>query len=365
MRISDNNVRRLESGEHYDNLVPGLVLWVGKRRRSWFVRSRVGGKYVRVPLGGYPDVSIADARKRARSVLVGDTPPRTKVVINTLGDILDRYEVIRRQEGNKIKTLDERMKTVRHDFRDHLSRPIRDISRSDVRSIRDSYAERGKLISGNRSLAYAGPVFNWALEEDLIDFSPIVGVRRAAEKDRDRVLEREELSSIWNAALSFNTPTGHVYGRLVRFLMLIPARKGEVAGIHHEHIVDDIWQQADNKSNRPHLLPLPSSARSLIEPGSGLVFTNAKGGTIQGWSKLKRKLDEASGVTDWRLHDLRRTVASGMQALNIPTDHIQAVLNHQVGVGAGPVYLRDQMLEQKRAALETWSHTLAEELGLH
>ena len=65
-------------------------------------------------------------------------------------------------------------------------------------------------------------------------------------------------------------------------------------------------------------------------------------GKISGFSKLKIALDEASGVTDWRLHDLRRTAASKMQGLGIPNHVVQAVLNHAVP-GVGGDYLQDEL----------------------
>ena len=69
-------------------------------------------------------------------------------------------------------------------------------------------------------------------------------------------------------------------------------------------------------------------------------------GKISGFSKLKTALDEASGVSDWRLHDLRRTAASKMQGLGIANHVVQAVLNHAIP-GVGGHYLQDELEKQK------------------
>ena len=88
------------------------------------------------------------------------------------------------------------------------------------------------------------------------------------------------------------------------------------------------------------------------------------GGTkpISGWSKCKIDLDAASDVTGWRVHDLRRTVATGMQKLGVSLQVIEAVLGHVSGSRAGVVgvYQRHSFDAEKRAALEAWgAHVMA------
>ena len=78
---------------------------------------------------------------------------------------------------------------------------------------------------------------------------------------------------------------------------------------------------------------------------------------------MKRKLDEASGVTDWRLHDLRRTAASNMQELKIRNEVVQAVLNHSLP-GVGGIYLRAELEREKADALAMWAVALTKIVGL-
>jgi integrase len=72
---------------------------------------------------------------------------------------------------------------------------------------------------------------------------------------------------------------------------------------------------------------------------------------------MKLLIDQASGVTDWTLHDLRRTVASGLQKLGVRLEVTEAVLNHKSGSMAGivSVYQRHDYANEKRAALEAWA----------
>ena len=123
-------------------------------------------------------------------------------------------------------------------------------------------------------------------------------------------------------------------------------------------------------------MPLSQPARELLQafapdsPGDGaprranlsLVFPGERGTSFSGWSKAKTQLDTASGVSGWWLHDLRRTLATGLQRLGVRLEVTEAVLNHLSGSRAGIVgiYQRHDWAEEKRSALDAWSaHLLA------
>ena len=110
-------------------------------------------------------------------------------------------------------------------------------------------------------------------------------------------------------------------------------------------------------------LPLPPLALSLVGRGDARDYVFAgRVGKISAFSDLKHLLDQASGVTGWRIHDLRRTAATNLQDLGIPNDMVQAVLNHAVP-GVGGVYLRSELEKQKAEALATWATALTRIVG--
>ena len=78
---------------------------------------------------------------------------------------------------------------------------------------------------------------------------------------------------------------------------------------------------------------------------------------------MKAALDHASGVTGWRIHDLRRTAASGMQGLRIRNEVVSAILNHSLP-GVTGTYLRAGLEEEKAEALAAWAAELAKIVGL-
>jgi integrase len=361
----------LPPGEYWDAIVPGLILRVGARRRTWQYRIRVGGRYDRRPLGHFPGVGLTEARDAARNLverLDSGTPPapppqhpRSAATL-TLGGLIDRYEKMRERERTRIKTLPAAMTVLRRCLKPWLDLPAAQFTKADLRAARDIVADRDAIVQANRLLGYVGPVLRWAAEEDLIPFNFTPAIRRSSEEQRKRKLSHEEIAAIWRACGEFErSSAARSFGRLVRFLLTTAQRRDEGASLRYRDIVKGVWRQEQNKSDRPHELRLPKLALSLIGEGDepdDLVFAGRGGGKISGWSKLKSALDEASGVTGWRLHDLRRTAASGAQEAGASNHVVELVLNHAVP-GVAAVYLRAQLEKEKGEALEAWALELA------
>ena len=122
------------------------------------------------------------------------------------------------------------------------------------------------------------------------------------------------------------------------------------------------------KNNQPHHVPLSDAALAVLKGapqivGSPFVFTTNGTAPSSAYSKNKRRLDALlpADMSAWRLHDLRRTAASGMARLGINLPVIEKVLNHASGSFAGivGVYQRHTFADEKRAALEAWGHFLS------
>jgi integrase len=86
---------------------------------------------------------------------------------------------------------------------------------------------------------------------------------------------------------------------------------------------------------------------------------------VAGWSRVKDRLDELSGVEGWRLHDLRRTVATGLQRLGVRLEVTETVLGHTSGSRAGIVgiYQRHRYEDEAREALNAWAEELKRVVG--
>ena len=232
----------------------------------------------------------------------------------------------------------------------------------------DTAQERGLNVGVNRVLANTKTFLSWCVERGLLDRCPAEHVRAPAiETPRDRILSDEELVVVWRAA----EEEGYPFGVIVRLLILTGQRRDEVANMRWDEIDREAmtWTipAEKNKSGRPHAIPLSPLALSLIDdlsPIGPLLFparNNLQGErAFSGWGRAKSRLDDKGGVTGWRLHDLRRTAASGMARLGADPHVVERVLNHAT-TAAGPlarVYQRYAYEDEKRAALEAWADSV-------
>jgi integrase len=179
-----------------------------------------------------------------------------------------------------------------------------------------------------------------------------MGRIRPAEHARDRVLTDDELRAIWKAAESTPGP----FGCCVRLLLLTATRRNEAARMAWSELDGNDWiiPGVRMKGGVEHVVPLSLPARDILKgvPRIGpYVFTGDGRTAMSGFSQRKRSLDEASGVTDWRLHDLRRTARSLISRAGVNTDVAERVLAHAIG-GVRGTYDRHHYYDEKRRAFE-------------
>jgi len=174
-------------------------------------------------------------------------------------------------------------------------------------------------------------------------------------------LDDAELRAVWTAAL---TPEMRPFGDLVRFLLLTAARRGEAAGMRWSEVdANHVWTlpAARSKNKSEVIRPLSKAAQAVIaEPKKGdFVFSHNAGITpITNFSKTKQRLDRASGVTRWRLHDLRRTARSLLSRAGSHPDLAERCLGHAIG-GVRGVYDRHQYVDEMRHAFEALAALIA------
>jgi len=242
-------------------------------------------------------------------------------------------------------------------------RDINTIKKPDVVHLLDSIVDDGAPVQANLTFAHIRKFFNWCVERCYLDRSPCDGLKPPTKVvSRDRVLTDDEIKKIWAACDGLSKP----FGDLIKVLLLTGQRRGEVAGMRWDEIVDDVWAipATRTKNGSAHHVPLPTFIKEHIDRnknGHNLVFTTLGDSPISGFSKMKQQLDTASGVTEWRIHDLRRTTATGMARLGIPPHVVEKVLNHKSGEirGVAAVYNRHAYISECREALEKWAAHLA------
>ena len=236
---------------------------------------------------------------------------------------------------------------------------------------------RGRAMHSALSL-----LFKWLLDERWpgVTKNPCVLVSRPKRATvRDRVLKPEELRFFWTATEQIGEP----FGVLLKLLLLTGCRREEVAGMRRRELSEDgmawIIPSSRAKNWREHIVPLPPLVRDLIDSvkrvGDEFVFTTNGKVPISSFSRVKARLDglmlkaaqeparaaggdpDAVRIRAWRLHDLRRTCATGMAGIGIQPHVVEAVLNHVSGAKAGVAgtYNQYAYVPEKTAALERWA----------
>jgi len=259
-------------------------------------------------------------------------------------------------------------------------RPLAQISGGDIYGVVDEARRRGipglgrknKEPSEARARAVASALsvmFGWLHQHRHIDTNPCLGMHRPpAPAARERVLSDDELRWFWAACDGLTEP----YGRLLRFLLVIGCRRDEAARMARTELNSDgRWALPAEraKNRRAHTITLPGLARDLIPDGDcDFVFSTTGGrAPLSGFTKIKRRLDAAMAemaegkiVPDWRLHDLRRTAATGMARAGADLHVIERALNHVSGSFGGivGVYQKHRFETQVSEALEGWAAML-------
>jgi integrase len=215
----------------------------------------------------------------------------------------------------------------------------------------------------DKTLAFLSKLFSWHASRSDEFRSPIVrGMARTKpqERTRSRILSDEELRAIWRATGEYR----HPFGPMLRFILLTATRRNEAVYAKRSEITDTEWTipAARYKTKLDHLIPLSDMAMAQIRAGplnlgvttqsaNAFIFTSNGKQAIGGLGRHKRAIDEASGVTGWWTHDLRRTARSLMSRAGVSSDHAERCLGHVIG-GVRGVYDRHEYVEEKRRAFE-------------
>lgn len=407
--------------EYKDLLCKGLYLRVAQSgTKSWSILYRVAGggdigddgnlrpgKTQRFNLGQYPTVGLQEAREKAAAVWenakekgIDPKLQRQKDIIehraaaqNTFRAVAEEYlsdaetgtqKVGSRRDGTITPATTRTRQLDLEQF--ILPRmgdiPITDLAKRDVVSVLNQINDKAFPTRVDRALTTIRAVFNFAKLRGIIDENPAasIGLRRAPVK-RERVLGSDEIRALWTACGAEGK-----FGHFVRVLLLTGQRRNEVARMQWEHLDLDekIWHlpAALTKSKRGHEIPLSGSVVEILDQQSedgpyvfGSRARRDQGGNrrgvavpMSGFSKRKLALDKAFAAhlerepQSWRLHDLRRTCATGLAEAGEIPPVISLVLNHSVGatMGITSVYNRHQYTEEKRNALDKWARRVAE-----
>jgi integrase len=342
----------------WDSDLPGFGVRLrsagADKRRSWIIQYRVGQQQRKESLGDTRKVTLDAARKIARQRFaqaeLGTDPVAQRNQAKTaaqakkltVASVAKLYLEDKEQKVNEGRRRPRTYaQTKLHLLGPHWApiagRPINELKREDVAArlkeiVRDHGRTAARRAQGNLSAMYS-----WAMCEGLCEKNPVIGTNNPTEGDkpRERVLEDSELAAIWNACGDDD------FGRIVRLLIFSGCRREEVGGLR--------WSEIDfatgcmtisgerTKSHRALKLKLPRQALDILESverreDRDFVF-GGRGGAYCAWSYATNALhlriaSNGKPLQRWVLHDLRRTMRTGLSRLGIPPHVAELCLGH-------------------------------------
>ena len=372
--------------DYFDAGYPGLALrlsYAGTRTWTYFYRWR--GKQKRLTLGPLDLAEARDAWRDAREKLARGVEPTTRTTVESP----DNFEAVvndwlkRDQSENRSGEGERYMR--KHAIPAWGSLKIGDIGRRQVMDLIDGIADRGKLTAARRCHAALHRLFRWSVGRGIIEANPMADLPKpGSETKRTRALTDAELVLAWNAAADL----GYPMGTAVQLLILTGCRREEIGELQRREI---IWERKEihlegdrTKNGEPRDIPLVESALKLLKEAprigkSKFVFTTTGNTPVSGWSRAKTGIDKRMlesarkaaqkrgedpdevSIAPWRIHDIRRTIATGMERLGVNLQVVEALLGHISGSKAGVVgiYQQHDYAVEKREAIEKWAEHIA------
>ncbi|MFZ5690552.1 MAG: tyrosine-type recombinase/integrase [Pseudomonadota bacterium] len=317
-------------------------------------------------------------------------------VDDTIEAVFDRFMVRRVKKRSQVALRQTSLAEDRRMFKTRIApekkvrgkpslrgKRIQDITKRDILQLLDSIVDEAPVMA-NRVLALLRRFFNWCIEQAMIDVSPCAGVLPpGVEKKRERVLNHLEIVALWRAA----EIRGYPFGKIAQLLLLTGQRVDEVREARRAEfdLTAGVWTIAGQRTKNGvvHDVPLSPQVINVIKSipevdGGALLFgrmfarsdredddeERAVSGMSRATSLLRSDLHKqllkddpaANEPEHWTLHDLRRTLYTGLQELGFSIEIAEAVTNHISGTRAGVArtYARHRYAREKREALGAW-----------
>ena len=383
MRLDKNTVASLGLPDgasdkiHFDGELSGFGYRVrrsasGALLRSYIAQYRSNGASKRLLIGDASKITCAQARDLAKKALAdvvcGKDPSAVKADRRTKDELRFSTLAARYIEARSRKLRASSMRVIRmHLTGDYFAAlhnmPIDQIKRANVAACLTAI---GSDAVRRQMRTIAMTFFAWCVTEGLIESNPVDGTATSAKAvARERVLNNDELVAIWKACDGEASGTQADHNIIVKLLMLTGCRREEIGGMCWDELSDGVWslpaERTKNKVARKIILP--AAALELLDGdrnGRNRIFgqRSATLGFVR-WSGEKKKLDAACGVSGWRLHDIRRTVRTGLSRIGVLPHIGEAALGHTTHKsGVIGTYDRYDYTSEAGTALARWAEEL-------
>jgi integrase len=361
----------------WDEDLPGFGVRLRRRpdggaSKNWVAQYRVGRQQRRPSLGDVrkvePEAGKKAARKLFAQVELGIDPAAEQAktraedaaVKLTLKVVVDRY-LIDKEDAVRATTFKAAKRYFENYWKPMHDRPLESIRRADVAARLQEIVQQHGRTTAARARSNLSALYGWAIREGLCESNPVTGTNdpEAGIKSRERVLDDGELRAVWNACRDDD------FGRIVRLLILTGCRREEIGGLRWSelNLGTGMMSIPGERTKNHHTLDLtlPAAALDILpsrRPDRDNVFGKMK--PFSAWSfatmVFKSRIVEAEGkpLAPWTLHDLRRTMRTGLGKLGVKSETAERVVNHVKG-GEEAIYNRHKYQREIRDALAHWA----------
>ena len=409
MKLTDRHITcakcppNLNQSDLRDDQVRGLFLRVYRSGvKTWgvFYRRKEDDRRRWLKLGAYPSLTLRQARDRAGielgRIAAGEDPQaereevRARGSASTMAEVAQEYLDLYAKEHKRPASYSmDRWQLETYVLPRWGKRPVVEVTRRDVQALLEDVAS-GKLTPRGRPTKVAprnlkallSKLFDWAADREVLTGNPAAGVKlptsvreHLKRGGRDRVLTDEEIRTLWEELdrLEQDHRTqdyGAVTAAAFRLMLLTAQRSGEVLSMRWKDIEGgEVWVvpadvAKNGEANRVYLSPQTQAIlRSLkAETGSSewvLASGRKPGHHLTTVKTATQAIIRRNDQSHWTPHDLRRTAASKMRAMNISRPVVQAILNHK-DRSVTAIYDRYGQDPEKKAALCAWGRRVEE-----
>jgi integrase len=387
MKLTSANIKLPEGkNDHleFDDTLKGFGLRIRRGSgdriiRNWIIAYRAHGHQRRMIVGSAEKLTPAQARQKARKLLseveLGGDPQadkrerRDKDEVSLRSIIKDFLEHKTGVRQGTLQSLTQYLqgpcgaRAQKQGIEPYLKplhgMPIDRITRADIaRRVLTVSKEHGEP-TGIAFRSALNSLFAWAMTMGLTEHNPVIGAFKPPKQaSRDRVLSNSELVMIWKALADDD------YGKVIKLLICTGARRAEIGGMRWSEFSPDMdtWtlSSSRSKTGKPHTVPVTPLMLSIIESVPkrdrfDILFGRKNGFTV--WASGKEALDKRIGLKPWVHHDIRRSVATGMNDIGIQPHIVEQILNHQSGSrrGVAGIYNRSPYEREVKAAMALWN----------
>ena len=364
--ITDKDVR------YYDSTEKGLCVMVRPTGgKVFWIRYTVNGRQQSYKIGHFPDVTIENARKQASYIkgqaAIGKDATVQKEQLKsepTFGDLCNHY--VTRHINKYKKSVGYEDEDLRRYFSKLYNKRASEITNQLVDDLHTKTKEEGYTTKANKMLQIIKTVYNFAIKTNFYTGNnPALGIKMFPEASRTRVMMEGEFEKFFRSLEAEHSRDAKDFFMIA---LLTGVRKTNILEMKWKDInfanTPPFWEIEKTKNGNSHvavlipvLVEILKSRKKLQQEGnikSDFVFYGSgKSGHIQDMKKAKERITQRAEIKDFRIHDIRRTIATYVSDGGANTLVVKDILGH-ANSDVTAVYARTKLKTKHNVLTQTW-----------